>query len=107
MNIMLVSVTERIREIGIRKAIGAQPEEIMVLFLIEAVTLSLIGGVAGIISGGGMALLIGKAIGWTISISGAAVLVAFLFSMAVGLFFGVYPAFKASRLNPIEALRHE
>ncbi len=107
MNIMLVSVTERIREIGIRKAIGAQPEEILVLFLIEAVTLSLLGGVAGIAWGGGMALLIGKAIGWAISISGAAVVVAFLFSMAVGLFFGVYPAYKASRLNPIEALRHE
>ncbi len=107
MNIMLVSVTERIREIGIRKAIGAQPEEILTLFLIEAVTLSLIGGAIGIAWGSGMAFLIGKAIGWTISISGGAVAVAFIFSMAVGLFFGVYPAYKASGLNPIEALRHE
>ncbi len=107
MNIMLVSVTERIREIGIRKAIGAQPEEILTLFLIEAVTLSLLGGIVGIAWGGGMAFLIGKAIGWPISVSGGAVVVAFIFSMAVGLFFGVYPAFKASRLNPIEALRHE
>lgn len=107
MNIMLVSVTERIREIGIRKAIGAQPEEILILFLIEAVTLSLIGGAVGIVWGGGMAILIGKMIGWTISISGAAVMMAFIFSMAVGLFFGVYPAYQASGLNPIEALRHE
>lgn len=107
MNIMLVSVTERIREIGIRKAIGAQPEEILTLFLMEAVTLSLIGGAIGIAWGGGIALLIGKAIGWSITISGPAVVLAFIFSMAVGLFFGVYPAYKASGLNPIEALRHE
>lgn len=107
MNIMLVSVTERIREIGIRKAIGAQPEEILILFLIEAVTLSLIGGAIGVVWGGGMAFLIGKAIGWTITVSGSAVAVAFIFSMVVGLFFGVYPAYKASGLNPIEALRHE
>lgn len=107
MNIMLVSVTERIREIGIRKAIGAQPEEILLLFLIEAITLSLIGGTIGIIWGSGMALVIGKAIGWTITISGTAVTLAFAFSMAVGLFFGVFPAYKASGLNPIEALRHE
>ncbi len=107
MNIMLVSVTERIKEIGIRKAIGAQPEEILVLFLIEAVALSLFGGAIGIVWGGGMAILIGKAIGWTISVSGPAVAVAFLFSMFVGLLFGVYPAYKASGLNPIEALRHE
>jgi ABC-type antimicrobial peptide transport system permease subunit len=87
--------------------IGAQPEEILTLFLMEAVTLSLIGGAIGIAWGGGIALLIGKAIGWSITISGPAVVVAFIFSMAVGLFFGVYPAYKASGLNPIEALRHE
>jgi putative ABC transport system permease protein len=107
MNIMLVSVTERIREIGIRKAIGAQPEEILMLFLIEAVTLGLLGGVAGIVWGGGLAMMVGKMLGWTITISIPAVMTAFIFSMAVGLFFGVYPAYKASRLNPIEALRHE
>lgn len=107
MNIMLVSVTERIREIGIRKAIGAQPEEILVLFLIEAVTLSLIGGGIGIFSGAALAILFGKLIGWTITVSMTAVAVAFIFSLLVGLFFGVYPAYKAGRLNPIEALRHE
>ena len=107
MNIMLVSVTERIREIGIRKAIGAQPEEILVLFLIEAITLSIIGGIIGILAGAGLAILIGKLIGWTIAVSMTAVLVAFCFSALVGLFFGVYPAYKASGLNPIEALRHE
>lgn len=107
MNIMLVSVTERIREIGIRKAIGAQPEEILTMFMIEAVTLSIIGGLAGIIWGGALALVIGRIIGWSITVSFSAVSIAFTFSLLVGLFFGVYPAYKASGLNPIEALRHE
>lgn len=107
MNIMLVSVTERIREIGIRKAIGARSQEILMLFLIEAVTLSLLGGVIGIGWGGGLAVLIGKFLGWSVQISGNAVLIAFGFSLFVGLFFGVYPAYKASGLHPIEALRHE
>lgn len=107
MNIMLVSVTERIREIGIRKAIGARSQEILMLFLIEAVTLSLLGGVIGIGWGGGLAILLGKFLGWQIQISGNAVITAFGFSFLVGLFFGVYPAYKASGLHPIEALRHE
>lgn len=107
MNIMLVSVTERIREIGIRKAVGAQPGEILFLFLMEAVALSILGGIIGIAWGGGLGFLIGKLIGWQISVSIAAVLIAFCFSLMVGLFFGVYPAYKASGLNPIEALRHE
>lgn len=107
MNIMLVSVTERIREIGIRKAIGAQPEEILTLFLIEAIILSIVGGIIGIGFGGSLALLIGKMIGWVMTISVSAVSIAFIFSVFIGLFFGVYPAYKASGLNPIEALRHE
>ncbi|HOP74401.1 MAG TPA: ABC transporter permease [Bacillota bacterium] len=107
MNIMLVSVTERIREIGIRKAIGAQSREILLLFLIEAITLSLLGGLVGILSGGGLAVVVGKLIGWNVQVSTGAVLIAFFFSLAVGLFFGVYPAYKASNLNPIEALRNE
>lgn len=107
MNIMLVSVTERIREIGIRKAIGAQPEEILILFLIEAVTLSVLGGIFGIVFGASLAIVFGKMIGWTMQISIPAVGTAFVFSLMVGLFFGVYPAYKASGLNPIEALRHE
>jgi putative ABC transport system permease protein len=107
MNIMLVSVTERIREIGIRKAIGAQSEEILTLFLIEAITLSLLGGVVGILFGGGLAMIIGKLVHWSVTLSAQAILIAFTFSVIVGLFFGVYPAYKASGLNPIEALRHE
>lgn len=107
MNIMLVSVSERIREIGIRKAIGAQPEEILTLFMFEAVILSITGGLIGIICGSTLALVIGKLIGWVVTISASAVGTAFTFSLLVGLFFGVYPAYKASRLNPIEALRHE
>lgn len=107
MNIMLVSVTERIREIGIRKAIGAQPEEILTLFLFEAVTLSILGGLIGIGLGGSLAFFIGKLIHWPMVVSLQAVITAFVFSMMVGLFFGVYPAYKAGKLNPIEALRHE
>ena len=97
MNIMLVSVTERTREIGIRLAVGARERDILVQFLIEAVSLSAAGGGAGILLGVGGSMLI----------SPGAVLVAFGFSAAVGIFFGFYPARKASQLDPIEALRHE
>jgi putative ABC transport system permease protein len=107
MNIMLVSVTERIREIGIRKAIGAQKGEILTLFLMEAVMLSLAGGVIGIGIGCVISKFIAHLSGWATVISIPSIVLSFLFSIATGLFFGVYPAYKASGLNPIEALRHE
>jgi putative ABC transport system permease protein len=107
MNIMLVSVTERIREIGIRKAIGAQKEEILLLFLIEAVLLSVTGGVIGIMIGCATAKLAGSFSGWTTALTLQPVIIAFAFSFAIGLFFGVFPAYKAAGLDPIEALRHE
>jgi putative ABC transport system permease protein len=107
MNIMLVSVTERIKEIGIRKAVGAQKEEILALFLIEAVVLSVIGGIIGIMLGWGLASLISSFTGWSTVISLSSVLISFFFSILTGLFFGVYPAYKASGLHPIDALRYE
>lgn len=107
MNIMLVSVTERIREIGIRKALGAQRHEILLQFLIEAVVLSLAGGGIGILLGLAGSRLAAFFGGWPAVVSLEAVLLAFGFSLAVGLFFGVYPANKASLLPPAEALRHE
>jgi len=107
MNIMLVSVTERTREIGIRLAVGARERDILVQFLIEAVCLSVAGGAIGILLGIGGSMLISRFAGWSTLISAGAVLVAFSFSAAVGIFFGYYPARKASRLDPIEALRHE
>ena len=107
MNILLVSVTERTREIGIRMAVGAKPGHILTQFLIEAMTLSLFGGIMGIVLGVLGAKLTTVIAGWPTVISGEVILVAFVFSLAVGLFFGLYPANKASRLNPIEALRYE
>ncbi|HEY5996072.1 MAG TPA: ABC transporter permease, partial [Candidatus Deferrimicrobiaceae bacterium] len=107
MNIMLVSVTERTREIGIRMAVGARGRDILSQFLIEALILSITGGTVGILVGVGGSLLISRFAGWSTLISGGAVLLAFGFSGAVGVFFGYYPAWKASRLDPIEALRHE
>jgi putative ABC transport system permease protein len=107
MNIMLVSVTERTREIGIRMAIGAKTWDIRLQFIIEALTLSLIGGVAGIILGISGSELISTLAGWTTIISPLSVLLAFGFSGVVGIFFGFYPAYKASLLDPIEALRYE
>ncbi|HSF42949.1 MAG TPA: ABC transporter permease [Thermoanaerobaculia bacterium] len=109
MNIMLVSVTERTREIGVRKAVGARRQDVLVQFLIEAVTLSLVGGAIGLALGYGLGVVVAKAIPnfppahvplW-------AVVLAFGFSAVVGIFFGIYPAAKASRLDPIEALRYE
>lgn len=107
MNIMLVSVTERTREIGIRMAIGATEGDVQQQFLIEAIVLSLLGGGIGIISGMGASFLITNTLGWPVLVSPAAILAAVVFSMAVGIFFGFYPARKAARLDPIEALRYE
>ncbi|MBF0569755.1 MAG: ABC transporter permease [Candidatus Omnitrophica bacterium] len=107
MNIMLVSVTERTREIGLRKALGANNKDIMIQFLIESVLMSLIGGLAGIIVGVGASFIITFAAGWAVKISIFSILVATVFSILVGLVFGLWPAHQASRLNPIEALRYE
>jgi len=107
MNIMLVSVTERTREIGIRMAIGAKIWDIRLQFIIEALTLSIIGGVAGIIVGISGSKIISILTGWSTIISPLSIFLAFGFSGAVGIFFGFYPAYKASLLDPIEALRYE
>ena len=107
MNILLVSVTERTREIGVRMAVGAKRRHIVMQFLIEAMTLSLVGGALGIVLGVAGAKLTTLIAGWPTIISGNVILLAFFFSLVVGLFFGLYPANKAARLNPIEALRYE
>ncbi len=107
MNIMLVSVTERTREIGVRLAVGARGGDILQQFLIEAVVLSLTGGLIGILLGIGSAQIISSKMQWPIQISPESVIVAFVFSAAIGVFFGFYPARKASRLDPIDALRYE
>lgn len=107
MNIMLVSVSERTKEIGIRKAIGANRKSILLQFLIEAVVLSMIGGLIGVVSGLGIAKLIGIFSSLSISFSPSVTILAFVFSFAIGIIFGVFPANKASKLNPIQALRQE
>jgi putative ABC transport system permease protein len=107
MNIMLVSVTERTREIGLRQAVGARRSDIRSQFLIEAVMLCLLGGFTGIALGIGAAVAIAELLGWPIFVGPIAIVVAFGFAGAVGIFFGFYPAHKASRLDPIEALRFE
>jgi len=107
MNIMLVSVTERTREIGIRMAVGAKTWDIRLQFMIEALTLSLMGGVIGIILGIGGAKILSAVAGWETVVSTFSVLLDFGFSALVGIFFGFYPAYKASLLNPIDALRYE
>ena len=107
MNILLVSVTERTREIGVRMAVGAKRGHVLMQFLIEAMTLSLLGGILGIVLGTIGAKLTTVVAGWPTIISLDVIVVAFVFSLVVGLFFGLYPANKASRLNPIEALRYE
>lgn len=107
MNIMLVSVTERTREIGIRKAIGAKRRNILIQFLIESVVLSVLGGIIGILLGFLVANIISKFTGIAVAISPTVVLLSFSFAMAVGIIFGMYPANKASKLKPIDALRYE
>jgi putative ABC transport system permease protein len=107
MNIMLVSVTERTREIGIRMAIGATEEDVQRQFLIEAIVLSLLGGALGIFFGVGSSYFISATAGWPVEISTMAIGLAVAFSMAIGIFFGFYPARKAAHLDPIEALRYE
>lgn len=107
MNIMLVSVTERTREIGIRKALGAKRKDILQQFLIESVFLSLTGGLLGIAFGVGVSKAVTYLAKWTTLVSSGAILLSFLFALGIGLFFGVYPAYKAANLDPIEALRHE
>jgi macrolide transport system ATP-binding/permease protein len=107
MNIMLVSIKERTREIGLRKAIGARRKDIMVQFLVEAVMMTFTGGTVGIALGISVSLLITSVAGWAVLISPVAVIGATLFSVIIGIAFGIWPAMQASRLNPIEALRYE
>lgn len=107
MNIMLVSVTERTREIGIRMAIGATESDVQRQFLIEAIVLSLMGGAIGILFGIGSSFVISSTVGWPVLVSVGAIITAAAFAMAIGVFFGFYPAQKAARLDPIEALRYE
>jgi len=107
MNIMLVSVTERTREIGLRMAVGARGRDILGQFLIEAVTLSLAGGAIGVVLGAAATWGVAAFAGWQVALSVQAVLLAVGFSAAVGVFFGFYPARRASSLLPIQALRYE
>jgi putative ABC transport system permease protein len=107
MNIMLVSVTERTREIGLRMAVGARTRDIMRQFLAEAITLSLLGGIVGIVMGLGVSKVLTQVLGWPTLVDPLAIGVAFAFAAAVGIFFGYYPARKAANLDPIDALRYE
>jgi putative ABC transport system permease protein len=107
MNIMLVSVTERTREIGIRMAVGARGSDVLTQFLVESVVMSIMGGIVGLAVGIGGAALLGHLTGWATATPASAVFLAVGFSAAVGIFFGLYPARKAAALNPIQALRYE
>jgi putative ABC transport system permease protein len=107
MNIMLVSVTERTREIGIRKALGATQTNILLQFLIEAVVLCMLGGLIGVVIGGGGAVVMRRFFNWNTAVGPSSVVIAFFFSFAVGILFGVWPARRAASLDPIEALRYE
>ncbi|MBQ7179414.1 MAG: ABC transporter permease [Victivallales bacterium] len=107
MNIMLVSVTERTKEIGLRMAIGAKPMDILMQFLLESIVLSCAGGIIGVVLGATGATIVGNINHWPILITESSIVISFTFSALVGIFFGLYPAFRASRLNPIECLRYE
>ncbi len=107
MNMMLVSVRERTREIGIRKSVGADPWKVQAQFLVEALVLSIFGGVAGVLAGIGATDVIARIVGWRTLLSASSVVLAFLVATAVGLFFGYFPARRAARLDPIAALRYE
>src|SRR4026207_458988 len=107
MNILLVSVTERTKEIGLRMAVGAKRRHLLLQFLVEAIIMTAIGGSVGVAAGIGGAKLLTTLVGWPTIISPEAIVIAFLFSLIVGVFFGLYPANKASKMNPIEALHYE
>jgi macrolide transport system ATP-binding/permease protein len=107
MNIMLVSVTERTKEIGLRKAVGAKRRDILIQFLTESIVLSVTGGVLGILLGWLITTVLSSLTGWSTSVSFFSVFISFVFSSLVGIVFGIYPALKASQLHPILALRHE
>ena len=107
MNIMLVSVTERTKEIGLRKAVGATKNQILTQFLIETITLSLLGGIIGILLGVGIASIFSATGLITAVITINSILLAFFFSLVIGVFFGIYPAFRAANLHPMVALRYE
>jgi putative ABC transport system permease protein len=107
MNIMLASILERTREIGVRRAVGARQRDIVRQFVIEAVLISFVGGVMGVVFGFGMSRLIALLAGWSTIVTANSILLAFLVSVSVGLVFGIYPALKAARLDPVEAIRYE
>ena len=107
MNIMLVSVTERTREIGLRKAIGARKSDIMLQFLVESVGMTVSGGIIGIVLGVGTSLILSFFAGWAVITSIVSVVLATVFSVLTGIFFGIWPARKAAELRPVEALRYE
>jgi putative ABC transport system permease protein len=107
MNIMLVSVTERTREIGIRKAVGAKNKDILVQFLIESIVLSIIGGIIGIAFAVAVSFILNRFTILTTAVTAMPIILALSFSTVVGIFFGIYPAMRAARLNPIDALRYE
>jgi putative ABC transport system permease protein len=107
MNIMLVSVTERTREIGLRLSVGARDVDVLLQFLVEAIVLSVVGGAIGTAVGATASYVVGRTMNWSTPVTSDAVLLAFGFAAAVGVFFGFYPARKAAGLNPIDALRYE
>lgn len=107
MNIMLVSVTERTREIGIRIAVGARRKDILIQFLVEALVISAIGGTIGMLLGIGIGALISVFLGMPVVISYQVIIISFLFSSSIGIAFGIYPANRAAKLDPIDALRYE